>query len=88
VLGLYSALWEDFRATLECELLHPTDLSTQAEAQRVAFDSAEGWNNIHQLHSALGYEAIASSSSNRWDASGGYSTPSRYEKRYAERIAV
>ena len=46
---------ESFFATLECELLDRTTLSTHAEARAAIFDFVEGWYNTRRRHSALGY---------------------------------
>ena len=46
---------ESFFATLECELLARTSLSTHAEARAAVFDFVEGWYNTRRRHSALGY---------------------------------
>ncbi len=50
-----NAMCESFFATLECELLDPKPLRTQAEARMAVFDFIEGWYNPHRRHSALGY---------------------------------
>ena len=46
---------ESFFATLECELLARTSLSTHAAARAAVFDFVEGWYNTRRRHSALGY---------------------------------
>ena len=46
---------ESFFATLECELLARTTLSTHAEARAAIFEFIEGWYNTRRRHSALGY---------------------------------
>ena len=46
---------ESFFATLECELLDRTTLSTHAEARAAVFEFVEGWYNTRRRHSALGY---------------------------------
>ena len=46
---------ESFFATLECELLDRTRLSTHAEARTAVFEFIEGWYNTRRCHSALGY---------------------------------
>ena len=48
---------ESFFATLECELLDRTTLSTHAEAQAALFEFIEGWYNTRRRHSALGYRS-------------------------------
>ena len=50
-----NAMAESFFATLECELLDRTRLSTHAEARVAIFDFVEGWYNTRRRHSALGY---------------------------------
>ena len=50
-----NAMAESFFATLECELLDRTSLSTHAEARAAVFDFVEGWYNTRRRHSALGY---------------------------------
>ena len=50
-----NAMAESFFATLECELLARTSLSTHAEARAAVFDFVEGWYNTRRRHSALGY---------------------------------
>lgn len=50
-----NAMAESFFATLECELLARTPLSTHAEARAAIFDFVEGWYNTRRRHSALGY---------------------------------
>ena len=50
-----NAMAESFFATLECELLDRTTLSTHAEARAAIFDFVEGWYNTRRRHSALGY---------------------------------
>jgi len=54
-----NALCESFLSTLECELIDRHRFSTRAEAQRAVFDFIEGWYNLHQLHSSLGYDTPA-----------------------------
>ena len=48
---------ESFFATLECELLDRTKLSTHAEARAAVFEFIEGWYNTRRRHSALGYRS-------------------------------
>ncbi len=50
-----NAMAESFFATLECELLDRTTLSTHAEARAAVFEFVEGWYNTRRTHSALGY---------------------------------
>ena len=50
-----NAVAESFFATLECELLDRTRLSTHAEARAAVFEFVEGWYNTRRRHSALGY---------------------------------
>ena len=50
-----NAMAESFFATLECELLARTTLSTHAEARSAIFEFIEGWYNPRRRHSALGY---------------------------------
>ena len=50
-----NAMAESFFATLECELLARTSLSTHAAARAAVFDFVEGWYNTRRRHSALGY---------------------------------
>ena len=50
-----NAMAESFFATLECELLARTTLSTHAEARAAVFEFVEGWYNTRRRHSALGY---------------------------------
>ena len=50
-----NAMAESFFATLECELLDRTTLSTRAEARAAVFEFIEGWYNTRRRHSALGY---------------------------------
>ena len=50
-----NAMAESFFATLECELLDRTTLSTHAEARAAVFQFVEGWYNTLRRHSALGY---------------------------------
>jgi len=50
-----NAMAESFFATLECELLDRTTLSTHAEARATLFQFVEGWYNTLRRHSALGY---------------------------------
>ena len=50
-----NAMAESFFATLECELLNRTTLSTHAEARAAVFEFVEGWYNTLRRHSALGY---------------------------------
>ena len=44
-------------ATLECELLDRTTLSTHAEARAALFEFIEGWYNTRRRHSSLGYQS-------------------------------
>jgi putative transposase len=44
-------------ATLECELLDPKPLRTQAEARMAVFEFIEGWYNPHRRHSTVGYQS-------------------------------
>ena len=48
---------ESFFATLECELLDRTTLSTHAEARAALFEFIEGWYNTRRRHSSLGYRS-------------------------------
>jgi transposase InsO family protein len=48
-------LYESFFATLECELLDRETFRTPDEARQVAFAFIENWDNLHHLHSTLGY---------------------------------
>ena len=48
---------ESFFATLECELLDRTTLSTHAEARAALFEFIEGWYNTRRRHSSLGYQS-------------------------------
>ena len=50
-----NAMAESFFATLDCELLARTTLSTHAEARAAVFEFVEGWYNTRRRHSALGY---------------------------------
>ena len=50
-----NAVAESFFATLECELLDRTRLSTHAEARAAVFQFIEGWYNTRRRHSGLGY---------------------------------
>ena len=50
-----NAMAESFFATLECELLARTTLSTHAEARTAIFEFIEGWYNTRRRHSALNY---------------------------------
>ena len=50
-----NAMAESFFATLECELLARTTLSTHAEARAAIFEFIEGWYNTRRRHSALSY---------------------------------
>ena len=50
-----NAMAESFIATLECELLDRTSLSTHAAARAAVFAFIEGWYNTRRRHSALGY---------------------------------
>ena len=50
-----NAVAESFFATLECELLDRTRLSTHGEARAAVFEFVEGWYNTRRRHSALGY---------------------------------
>lgn len=50
-----NALCESLFATLECGLLDRHRFATQAAARRAVFDDREGWYNLRQRHSALGY---------------------------------
>ena len=50
-----NAVAESFFATLECELLDRTRLSTHAAARAAVFEFVEGWYNTRRRHSALGY---------------------------------
>ncbi len=52
-----NAMAESFFATLECELLDRTTLSTHAEARAALFEFIEGWYNTRRRHSALGYRS-------------------------------
>ena len=52
-----NSMAERFFATLECELLDRTTLSTYAEARAAVFDVIEGWYNTRRRHSALGYRS-------------------------------
>ena len=52
-----NAMAESFFATLECELLDRTKLSTHAEARAAVFEFIEGWYNTRRRHSALGYRS-------------------------------
>ena len=52
-----NSMAESFFATLECELLDRTTLSTYAEARAAVFDFIEGWYNTRRRHSALGYRS-------------------------------
>ena len=52
-----NAMAESFFATLECELLDRTTLSTHAEARAALFEFIEGWYNTRRRHSSLGYQS-------------------------------
>ncbi len=52
-----NAVAESFFATLECELLDRTRLSTHAAARVAVFEFIEGWYNTRRRHSALGYRS-------------------------------
>ena len=52
-----NAMAESFFATLECELLDRTTLSTHAEARAALFEFIEGWYNTRRRHSSLGYRS-------------------------------
>ena len=52
-----NAVAESFFATLECELLDRTKLSTHAAARVAVFEFIEGWYNTKRRHSALGYRS-------------------------------
>ena len=52
-----NAMAESFFATLECELLDRTRLSTHAEARAAVFEFIEGWYSTRRRHSALGYRS-------------------------------
>ena len=52
-----NSMAESFFATLECELLDRTTLSTYAEARAAVFDFIERWYNTRRRHSALGYRS-------------------------------
>ena len=52
-----NAVAESFFATLECELLDRTRLSTHAEARAAVFEFIEGWYNTRRRHSVLGYRS-------------------------------
>ena len=52
-----NAMAESFFATLECELLNRTRLSTHAAARAAVFEFIEGWYNTRRRHSALGYRS-------------------------------
>ena len=54
-VALSNAMAESFFATLECELLARTTLSTHAEARAAIFEFIEGWYNTRRRHSALSY---------------------------------
>ena len=58
-----NAMAESFFATLECELLARTTLSTHAEARAAIFEFIEGWYNTRRRHSALSYRR-------RWSSNG------------------
>jgi len=49
-----NALFENFLATLECELLDRSTFRTHASARIAIFIFIEGWYNPHRRHSALG----------------------------------
>ena len=49
---------ESFFATLECELLDRTTLSTHAEARAAVFDFIEGWYNTRGCHLVLRYRSL------------------------------
>ena len=50
-----NAMAESFLATLECELLDRTSLSTHAAARAAIFEFIDGWYNTRRPHSALRY---------------------------------
>ena len=54
-----NAMAESFFATLECELLDRTRLSTHAEARAAIFDFVEGWYNTRRRHSCAGLYVAA-----------------------------
>ena len=59
------AMAESFFATLECELLDRTSLSTHAAARAAVFAFIDGWYNTHRRHSALGYPAPLETAAHR-----------------------
>ena len=52
-----NSMAESFFATLECELLDRTTLSTYSEARAAVFAFIEEWYNTRRRHSALGYRS-------------------------------
>ena len=54
-----NAMAESFFATLECELLARTTLSTHAEARAAVFEFVEGWYNTRRRHSRVGLSGAA-----------------------------
>ena len=48
-----NAMAESFFATLECELLARTSLSTHAEARAAVFDFVEGWYNTRRRRTGI-----------------------------------
>nr|WP_078850828.1 integrase core domain-containing protein [Streptomyces sp. NRRL S-15] len=56
-----NALAESFFSTIERELLGTSVWPSRAAARTAIFDFIEGWDNLHRLHSSLGYLSPAAS---------------------------
>ena len=54
-----NAVAESFFATLEFELLRPSDWQTREDARQAIFRYIEGWYNPRRRHSTLGYVSPA-----------------------------
>jgi putative transposase len=56
-MGSVGDCYDNFFATLECELLDGVRFADRAEAELAVFDFIEGFYNTHRRHSAIGYLA-------------------------------
>jgi putative transposase len=61
-----NAMAESFFATLECELLNRTTLTTRRQAQQEVFRWIEGWYNPHRRHSSINYQSPINYERHNW----------------------
>ena len=61
-----NAMAESFFATVECEFLTQTVLTTRKQAKQELFTWIEGWYNTHRRHSSIGNQSPAHYEERNW----------------------